>query len=284
MALIKCPECNKKISETANNCPKCGYQFLGVEIDAIIENEKKSKRRRRLFWFFLIFLLLALPNIIKFCNSSKNKNSNNSPPVTVPHKDSFHSTPVLPRYNNYSFDIINSTRYEGIKSSIDIRLQERVSKNELKKIAMDLRNDEPETPFFITYYLPGMEPGSGAWATSHFTPDLEIIIYGIPLDEQKELASDSTNGTTGSIIGEWLLEIIGAKYTFLKKDGKIIMVRQFLDGSGSETEMIQKKQDGKTRFEEKKGNSFGEYYIVEQNGDLATYDKSGFIRTMPLLK
>lgn len=27
MALIKCPECNKEISDTAKRCPNCGYKF-----------------------------------------------------------------------------------------------------------------------------------------------------------------------------------------------------------------------------------------------------------------
>ncbi len=27
MALIECPECSKSVSDTANNCPSCGYQF-----------------------------------------------------------------------------------------------------------------------------------------------------------------------------------------------------------------------------------------------------------------
>ena len=27
MALIKCPECNKEVSDTAETCPHCGYRF-----------------------------------------------------------------------------------------------------------------------------------------------------------------------------------------------------------------------------------------------------------------
>ena len=28
MALIKCPECGKQVSDKANACPNCGYSFL----------------------------------------------------------------------------------------------------------------------------------------------------------------------------------------------------------------------------------------------------------------
>jgi len=59
----------------------------------------------------------------------------------------------------------------------------------------------------------------------------------------------------GGIIGEWLDESPygGAKYTLLQKNDKIVMIRKFNDGSSSEIEMIQKKQSGELRFEEKGG-------------------------------
>ena len=45
MALIKCPECGKEVSDTANSCPNCGYlihnkksflQFLSNRINCVI--------------------------------------------------------------------------------------------------------------------------------------------------------------------------------------------------------------------------------------------------------
>lgn len=31
MSMIKCPECQKEISETANSCPNCGYTFTKMK-------------------------------------------------------------------------------------------------------------------------------------------------------------------------------------------------------------------------------------------------------------
>ncbi len=90
--------------------------------------------------------------------------------------------------------------------------------------------------------------------------------------------------SSGEIIGEWFDKSLDAKYTFLKRNSKIIMIRKFKDGSGSEEEMIQKKQSGKLRFEEKGGNDFGEYYLIESNGQLAIYDNAGLINTMRSIK
>jgi hypothetical protein len=33
MALIKCPECRKEVSDKAVNCPFCGYAFRSVTVE-----------------------------------------------------------------------------------------------------------------------------------------------------------------------------------------------------------------------------------------------------------
>ncbi len=108
---------------------------------------------------------------------------------------------------------------------------------------------------------------------------------GTTIEEEKALKTGSKK-SSAEIIGEWLDKspYVGAKYTLLKKNGKIIMVRKFKDGSSSEKEMIQKKQSGRLRFEEKGGNDFGEYYLIERNGNLGAYDSAGLISIMHAIK
>jgi hypothetical protein len=51
----------------------------------------------------------------------------------------------------------------------------------LRAIATQLKNSDAHTyeRTFIVYYLPGMEIGSLAWATSHFDPELQVRIIGV---------------------------------------------------------------------------------------------------------
>ena len=42
MALIKCPECNKEVSDKASSCPHCGYPLLVSEGKAIFKCERTS--------------------------------------------------------------------------------------------------------------------------------------------------------------------------------------------------------------------------------------------------
>lgn len=43
MALIKCPECGKEISEYADSCPNCGYS-----IKDYFEKKKQEKKQKEL--------------------------------------------------------------------------------------------------------------------------------------------------------------------------------------------------------------------------------------------
>ncbi len=133
-------------------------------------------------------------------------------------------------FQGVSYTIIEKSSMRSIKLSIDIRLEQKVSKDFLQKLALKLRQEEPikYDRMFITYYLPDMTPGSGAWATSHFNPNLKVEILGTTIEEEKALMSKPKD-SSGEIIGEWLDEspYVGAKYTLLKRNGKITMIRKF---------------------------------------------------------
>ena len=82
--------------------------------------------------------------------------------------------------NEIQYTIINEEKFLNIKTSLDIRLEFEVNKETITKIANELRKDGRRNyqRVFINYYLPGMEVGKGAWALSHFNPNLEVQILG----------------------------------------------------------------------------------------------------------
>lgn len=69
MALVKCPECKKEISNKACTCPNCGYDFIG----------ERKKKRRYVFWgiILVIILLLAARMIIaSYVNTNRENQIN----------------------------------------------------------------------------------------------------------------------------------------------------------------------------------------------------------------
>ena len=99
-------------------------------------------------------------------------------------------TPVTTIPDDISYSIIDSTAIAGIKRSLDVRLNKRVTEDTLRAIALKLKSQDSRDydRTFITYYLPGMTVGAGAWATTHFTPDLEVKILGLSTEEEKKLS------------------------------------------------------------------------------------------------
>lgn len=104
-----------------------------------------------------------------------------------------------------TYEIISENIIPGIKKDIDVRLSERVSEDDLRSIAMKLKNADPSRyqRIFIGYYLPGMEVGAGGWATTHFNPNIEVRILGLTMDQEMVL-TEPPNDTSREIIGVWL--------------------------------------------------------------------------------
>ncbi len=60
MALIRCPECNKQISETVESCPHCGYKFSSGETKKVKEKQGKFTVLGFVVIAVIIFVLIRL--------------------------------------------------------------------------------------------------------------------------------------------------------------------------------------------------------------------------------
>lgn len=66
-----------------------------------------------------------------------------------------------------------------IKRSVVVRLSRELQYNDLVALGKSIRDqDSNYERVFIEYYLPGMREGAGAWAVTHWTPNLEARILG----------------------------------------------------------------------------------------------------------
>lgn len=54
MAMFKCPDCNKNVSDKAEMCPHCGHKFTQEEIQKLIKSQGKIK-----FFAFLFVILIV---------------------------------------------------------------------------------------------------------------------------------------------------------------------------------------------------------------------------------
>ena len=71
MALIKCPECNKEVSDYAEACPHCGYPLkkkpvtsnLDDRVSRIIESEYNARYKASIF----VCIIGAIAAIVFLC-------------------------------------------------------------------------------------------------------------------------------------------------------------------------------------------------------------------------
>ena len=181
------------------------------------------------------------------------------------------AAPVLPPY-----EIISQSRSGNTRCSFDVRLEERVLESSIRSIAEEIKSREAEEceRTFIVHYLPGMEVDAGGWATSHFTPNLEVRILGMTADQ----ANSAPRLPDGEVVGRWRRDgpLLGGWLTIIRRDNQLIERWDYADGSNSEDSLDESLlPDGRLRFEDQGGNANGDYYVVETDGRLGLYDDDG---------
>jgi len=183
--------------------------------------------------------------------------------------------------SKFDYTIINEDEDRAInKTSVEIRLKEEISEADLRNIALEIKNDRKVyDKVWVFYFLPGQEPGNGAWATTHFKPELNVEIIGATKEATTEM---NTTKVTGEILNSWFENdaMLSNTKFLVKENGKLFMKSIYpkskLAGDGGEMkeEVFEKKlKGGIIRYEYK--NIHGEYYLIEKNGNLGLYDDSG---------
>ncbi|WP_346882860.1 hypothetical protein [uncultured Algibacter sp.] len=183
--------------------------------------------------------------------------------------------------SNYEYTIINEDIDNAFsKINIDIRLAEEVSTIDLRYIALELRKSRSSyDKIWIFYFLPGQEPGNGAWAISHFKPELELEILGASKEATNKM---NLTKVSGNILSSWYDNdpLLSNRKYLVKEKGKTFIKTIYAEskyaGSGGELveEVFEKQQsNGLKRYDY--NNTHGEYYLIEKNGNLGLYDDSG---------
>jgi hypothetical protein len=173
-----------------------------------------------------------------------------------------------------NFTIIEDVTKSNQKRAITIRLKNKVKKEELAQIARQIKgtNKIKYKRTFILYYLPGMEIGAGAWATTHFDPKLKVRILGLSLESEKKLKSTAKNN-----IGSWIANIgIPGIITIFKKQSSYFFEQKYPDGGKTTKELIKKTSSKGTRFNQK-DRPKGDYFIITKKGNLEVWDNLGLV-------
>jgi len=162
-----------------------------------------------------------------------------------------------------------------IKLSIDVVLKKRVNEQILKELAPLLHkkyNGDKYQNVFIEYFLIGMIKGNGAYATTHYTPNLEMRLYGLSNEDIAYITAITT--TKRYWIDDDWSAIIGIE----KENKKFFLHRTFKDLSTDKTPLELYTKSNDTIFKVN-GTTDGEYYKINSLGNLEQYDNKGLVHT-----
>jgi len=173
-----------------------------------------------------------------------------------------------------AYTITQVTSTPGLsKVNIDVLLPEKVSEAELRQIAQKIKaGHDGYAKTWIAYYLPGMKPGAGAWATTHFTPNLEVQILGAS-KEQEVSGKQRAGMVKGDVVGRWYEEqYTHSTFVLYRRDGVYRLKTIFDTGQASEEKMVRK---GKV-FTYQPGTGYnGEYFKLLPGGGLGMFNQEG---------
>jgi hypothetical protein len=162
------------------------------------------------------------------------------------------------------------------KSNVEVQLAAKVDEVRLKRIALDLREDRKEfDKLWLFYYLPGMEVGRGAWATTHFTPELEVVIIGNTKEQEVQVKTEAV-AADENVLGKWYEEqVTRMGFSLIERDGKRYLRTSFPNGGHLDTEIRETPVNGARRLDAVEPDPHGEYQVIETDGTLGLYGKDG---------
>lgn len=170
---------------------------------------------------------------------------------------------TIPRYKVLSEDA------GEIHRSVEVRLERRVGEVELKLIARMIQEREPR-PFrrtLVNFYLPGMKPGQGAWASATHTKDIAVRIAGLTLEEEAAFTAEARVDAR-SLVGTWLTSTPAApgRLTIYRERGQLFAEWRLRNGVKTVDEVAEKKTAAGRRFDNVPQTA--DHFVLNMNGEL----------------
>lgn len=179
-------------------------------------------------------------------------------------------------FQDVNYSVVSDKSKRDIKRAVEVVLDERVDQPTLEALANQIKNSNPMSfqRTFISWRIKGEDDG-GYWAKTDFDPTLNVRFLGTTVAEYNKLMTSSTP-SEGEVFGSWLSNW-GTDYKMVgyRKDGKIFIHSTFKDGSSGTKEFVSKKISGRSVLVDAEGSDFGEFYLVNAQGDLEFWGENG---------
>ena len=183
-----------------------------------------------------------------------------------------------PLPEHFSYKIIEDKSNEILdKNQLSLEISQKISIGQLATLASKLYKSKPKRKrFYMFYFLPGMKKNAGAWAITHFDPDLKIEILGTSSGDDTKNELKANKRINGEVIGKWKEEQYTASYYIIyKRNHKYFLRTISKTGQVFDEELSRQVKDKGIKFVYKQGGYNGEYFVINRQGNLDLYNKEG---------
>ena len=228
--------------------------------------------------------LAAITTILTFVACSSNvTDTDETSSVENTIKDNEKSSVVSEKIVNIpEYKIIEDTVKRDIKRTVEVELASRTNEEGLRALAEKIYglSDVKVERTFIGYRLADAHKDNSFWATTNYDPELEVRILGSSASDYEKVKNAPL--PEGEIIGTWLVSRgVDYKMSAYKKDGQTYIQNIHSDGSTSDEVYELTQSDKGIKLQDEAGKDFGEYFIINQKGDLEFWSDNGNYYTAP---
>ncbi|HUP24993.1 MAG TPA: hypothetical protein VNB06_18890, partial [Thermoanaerobaculia bacterium] len=174
--------------------------------------------------------------------------------------------------------ILNPDRPAALRCNPEVRIAEKVSSEVLVSLSRALLEEEAAGCGFgfAAYYLPAMQPGSGAWAIAELGPEVRVSMLGLSGADESVLLQRALGA--GETLGIWVDDTSYASVIALYRDaGGLKLGRWYADG-GTATEPVRVAKGQSGECELRDAATSGErHHRIGGGGDLESWDGGGFL-------
>ena len=186
------------------------------------------------------------------------------------------------------YRITKDESLSNIKRSVSVILEEKVDRETLIKIAKNIKTNSTQhyERTFIMYHIKGMNIDDIAWATSHFNPELKIVINGTTIEEDLSIKPDIDIPKKSKLIGKWIdnRPYNEGPIVIYKNKRTYFIEKIYRDGSRSKTKLNRAKISTGTKFTPIGDEGNGDYWIINKQKNLEIWDSEGLIATILINK
>lgn len=94
--------------------------------------------------------------------------------------------------------------------------------------------------------------------------------------ERDEITEQIAKGNDSKVLNKWLdsRNQLNSELALIEKDNQLILKTEFSDGTSMKQEVKRIDKDGQTQLQYVE-DFHGEYFVIQENGNLAMYGKDG---------